>query len=48
MNNWTQNKQLLSLTTERKISTTKWVCAHGTGESTVLVLLGALFWNGRW
>jgi hypothetical protein len=23
MNNWTQNKQLLSLTTERKISTTK-------------------------
>jgi len=48
MNNWTQNKQLNSFTTEHKISATRWVCAHGTGESTVLALLGALFWNGRW
>jgi hypothetical protein len=47
MNNWTQNKQLLSLTTEHKLSTTRWVCAHGTGESTLLALLGGLFWNGR-
>ena len=48
MNNWTQNKQLRTLTTEHKISATRWVSAHGTGESTILALLGALFWNGRW
>jgi len=46
-NNWTQNKQLHSLTTEHKVSAIRWVRAHGTGESTVLALLGALFWNGR-
>jgi hypothetical protein len=35
------------MTTEHKVSATRWVCAHGTGEATVLALLGAPYWNGR-
>lgn len=48
---WTTEQRtndFLSRTTEHQISATRWVCARGTGALTVLALLGAPYWNGRW